>query len=240
MRIRIATWNVHSCVGTDGRLDPDRVADVIATLDADFVALQEVDSRAHRTGGVNQLALLERRLGLHALAGPCLIASDGDFGNALLSRQPAVAVSHIDLSIAGLEPRGAIDARFDQAGAQLRIVATHLGLSRHERRRQIARLNEALTGAAEDVDGAAATVLLGDFNEWRPGALSRVRIVGRRPAAISRVRSFPSRAPLLRLDRIMVEPQPSRFVPRARSAGPVRVASDHLPVVADLEWPEIA
>jgi len=233
VRIRAVSWNVHSCVGTDGVLDVARIADVLESLDADLIGLQEVDRRTEPILDLDQLAYLARRLDLHAIAGPNLIDHRGDFGNGLLSRLVPRRHDLIDLSVADREPRGAIDALFDVAGGALRVVVTHLGLGRVERAQQVRALRDHLTKPGDD----DPVVLLGDLNEWRPGWLTRSQLVARPFAVETGHRTWPSGRPLLRLDRILAAPHPERFDTRTVDHALARRASDHLPIVADLEWP---
>lgn len=243
-RLTLATYNVHGCVGADGRHDPGRVAAVLAELDADVVALQELAWQPD--AALNLLHDLAQRLGRHSIAGPTLLRRAGHFGNALLTRWPADAVTRIDLSLAGREPRGALDARLHTPATDLRVVATHLGLSPRERRLQTTALVAALGPPLDTAAlGATAgpgpvpdrrtpvTVLLGDLNEWflwgRP--LRRLhRHFGATPAPAT----FPARWPLLALDRIWVEPR-ERLLQLRRHRSPLaRQASDHLPLVAQI------
>lgn len=233
MRVRLVSWNVHSCVGTDGILDVARVADVLEPLGADVIGLQEVDRRTEPILDLDQLAYLSRRLDLHPIAGPNLIDHRGDFGNGLLARRVPRRHALVDLSVADREPRGAIDALYDFGGGVLRVVVTHLGLGRLERAQQIRTLRDHLRQPSE----AGAVVLLGDLNEWRPGWLTRARLVPEPFDVASRLRTWPSRRPLLRLDRILASPRPRRFESRTLGHATARRASDHLPLVADLEWP---
>src|SRR5437763_1299425 len=129
--IRIASYNIHGCVGVDRRFAPRRIAAVIAELDADIVALQEVESRRM---GINTLELLAAETGYDAIAGPVVVHANGDFGNGLLTRHEAVVVRRIDLGVARREPRGAIDVDLTVDGHPLRVLAAHLGLMPGERR----------------------------------------------------------------------------------------------------------
>ncbi|MEX2480055.1 MAG: endonuclease/exonuclease/phosphatase family protein, partial [Gammaproteobacteria bacterium] len=95
--LRLATYNIHSGIGRDGRCDLGRIAQVIGELAADVVALQEVDSQ-HDT--VDTLAFLSDQTGMTALAGPTLLRTDSTYGNALLTSKPLLQVQRIDLSFA--------------------------------------------------------------------------------------------------------------------------------------------
>ena len=123
----VATYNVHRCIGADGRHDPDRVAAVIRELDADVVGLQEVDAKPHIEAGLDQVVYLAEATGLTGIAGPTLTRHYGEYGNALLTRLPVRGATLLDLSVADREPRGAIDAEVDADGVRCRVLVTHLG-----------------------------------------------------------------------------------------------------------------
>jgi endonuclease/exonuclease/phosphatase family metal-dependent hydrolase len=226
--LRIASYNVHRCIGTDGRHDPDRVAAVLRELDADVIGLQEVACR-RGPGGVDQLAHLAHLTGLHAIAAPTVRAADAERGNALLTRWPVRAARFVDLSIERREPRGALDVTIEPDGAALRVVVTHLGLRGGDRRRQVAALLGLLRGTER-------LVLLGDFNEWFPAGVALRRLHGTLGRALA-VRSFPSRRPVFALDRIWVRPRVALSAFAAHRSLLARVASDHLPVWGMVVWP---
>lgn len=158
MRLVVATYNVHGCVGRDGRFDPGRTLEVLRGLDADVIALQELRWRPEEA--LHLLAEFGERLGYAALAGPTLMRPDGHFGNAILTRLAVRDVARVDLGVSGREPRGALDVRLDSGGAMLRVVATHLGLRPGERRLQARRLLDRIG------DPRMPVVLMGDLNEW--------------------------------------------------------------------------
>ena len=220
--IRIATYNVHSCIGVDRRRSPERIAKVISETNADVVALQEIS--AH--GDIDQLLFIARETGMHAISGPTRGIS---FGNALLTRFPPREVRRHDLSFPGSEPRGAIDVDLDLDGVVVRVVATHFGLTSRERHHQIDALSK-IVGRPE-----APLVLLGDFNEWFPRSKLFVRMhadgMPRHP------RTFPSWCPVFALDRIWAFPSNLVGQLRAHKSLSARLASDHLPVVADVSFP---
>jgi endonuclease/exonuclease/phosphatase family metal-dependent hydrolase len=221
----VASYNVHRCVGRDGRHDPGRVAKVIEELQADVIALQEVDYRYHIRRGVDQLRFLAEATGLESVWGPVLYGPrSGEYGNGLLTRHEVLAVRGIDLSVPRHQRRGALDVDLSVHGTRVRVVAAHLGLGLNERQTQVRRLLQAL----HDHDGAPL-VLLGDFNEWRPPSrpLRRLhRHFGRTPG----LRSFPSNFPLFALDRIWVQPRAALVAIEVHSSHWARRASDHLPV----------
>jgi len=230
MPIVVASYNVHRCVGGDGTFDPGRTLAVLRELDADAVALQELQWRPG--DAIHLLQELAQELGYAALPGPTLLRPDGHYGNAVLTRLPVRHTVSVDLSVPGREPRGALNALLETSAGPLRLVATHLGLRPYERRLQMRRLLALRRGHA------SAMVLLGDINEWflwgRPLRWLRARF-GRTPSP----RSFPARWPLLALDRIWVEPRSSLRQLRAHASPLARAASDHLPLRAVLELPPV-
>lgn len=228
-RVRVASYNVHIGIGRDGHFRPQRIADVICELGADIVALQEVQLGS---GAFNLLEYLQEATGMHAVAGPTHSRPlHGEYGNAVLTRHRIVSQRQLDLGVAGREPRGALDVVID-CGQPVRVLATHLGLRPWERREQVARLLEAL-GTEEGPQKPAATVLLGDINEWflwgRP--LRRLHRHFRSPPPR---RTFPASWPLLALDRIWVKPFSLLRRVQAHRSPAARAASDHLPIIADL------
>jgi endonuclease/exonuclease/phosphatase family metal-dependent hydrolase len=221
----VATYNVHRCVGQDGAERPDRVARVIEELDPDVLALQEVQGGPRAES--DHLARLARKSGLAAVQGATLHDGRGSYGNALLTRLPVRSVSRLDLSVPGVEPRGALDVDLD-AGGGLRVIATHLGLGRRERVQQVGRLLEALARRP-----GVPTLLLGDFNEWLPSrwVLRRLRRSLRPTPARP---TFPAQRPLLPLDRVWAGPGCEIGRSAVHRSELARIASDHLPVRAEV------
>jgi len=230
--LRVVSYNIHQCVGVDGRRDPARIAEVLRQLDADVVGLQEVDARPSLESPDSvQMDYLGRMLGLTAIPGPTIHRHDGTYGNALLTRLPVRDVRQIELTIYRREPRAALDVDLEWQGQIARVIVTHLGLLPGERRLQVKRLIAALGARHEDV-----VVLCGDINEWF-GVGRPLRWLHARLGRAGSVRTFPSFLPLFALDRIWVSPRcrlVSVFAPRGEHT---RAASDHLPLVADLALP---
>ncbi len=228
-RVKVASYNIHRCIGNDRQHDPGRIARVIQEIDADVIALQEVDSRPGADGEPVQMEFLAHLAHLHAISGPTMERRGGHYGNALLTRLPVREVRKLDLTVYQREPRGALDVELDAGGARLRVIATHLGLLPSERRQQVQRILQMVEEREED-----ATILLGDINEWF--------ILGRPlrwlHAAFGRGvsgRSYPARFPMLSLDRIWAKPTSALTRFRVHTSPLSRWASDHLPVVADID-----
>lgn len=242
--LRVMTYNTHSCGGMDGRVSPRRIARVIRQQSPDLIALQEIDHGRSRSRGEDQATLIAKELGYHVVF--CRTVSHGDkehYGHALLSRQPIEIVKVAPLPQADgswwPEARGALWARVEIDGTPVNIVTTHLGLSPRERVIQM----EALLGPdwLGPVIASEPVILCGDFN-LSPGSpayrlamkkLSDVQAgrVGHRPLA-----TFTSARPMLQLDHIFVSAHfdtHRAFVPRNDLT---RLASDHLPLLADLSF----
>lgn len=228
--IVVASYNIHRCFGTDRKYLPERIVDVLRALDADVIALQEVDMRL-LADDRHQLDYLAAELGMHRIAGPNIQDHRGVFGNALLTRYPVRKMRLLDLSVRRFEPRGAIFAHLDIDGRDLLAVATHLGLNAAERRLQVRKLLHALAGEPPD----EPVILMGDCNEWKPnhGAL---RGLNRRFGQSMMPRTFPSRFPLLPLDRIWVSPHSGLRRAAVYATPLARLASDHLPLRAEIAW----
>jgi endonuclease/exonuclease/phosphatase family metal-dependent hydrolase len=226
--LRIASYNVHTYTGLDFRRDPERIAAVIRSLDADIVSLQEVLSDPGASPS-SQLRFLAEKTGMHmAVAGPTIWKADGQYGNALLSRFPITRVRLHDISLGAFEPRGIIDADIRVGDQTVRVLATHFGLWPMERNRQALRLLEILPE-----NPSQPLIVMGDMNCWAPGSPVLRRLQERlgKPATLP---SYPAPLPLFPLDRIWIKAAGYRLgveAPRSRLA---RIASDHLPLVATI------
>ncbi|MBS1150225.1 MAG: hypothetical protein H6Q89_1923 [Myxococcaceae bacterium] len=225
MSLTVASYNVHRFVGTDGVRDVRRMARVVRGLQADVVALQEV---AFEPGDDQPRELLAELPEYQAISAPIQRRDRVRQGNVLLTRLPIVSSRRISLDFEGHEPRTAIDARLETTGRPLRVVATHLGLRPRERRFQVRMILERVEG-----DEQAVTVLLGDFNEWflagRP-----LRWLHQRFGWAAAVATFPAWLPVFKLDRVWVHPPTALERLSAVTTEVARVASDHLPVVAQV------
>ena len=221
--LRLASYNLRKCRGTDGLRAPGRILDVINTMDADVVALQEADMRL----GARPAALPARMIDTHtdfiALPLNTSPVSLGWHGNAILLRKGTVAEATHRLSLPGLEPRGAVAV--DVPG--LRIVGVHLGLLRSSRQKQL----HAILDQLHAFDNRP-TVILGDFNEWSAHrGLDPLRATF---DILAPGRSFHAARPMAALDRIALTEGLEM-----RDAGVMetvlsRRASDHLPIWADV------
>ena len=229
-RYCVASYNIHRCIGQDRRQDPVRVAAVIAEIRADIVGLQEVESGFGARDDARQLEYVARQTDYHCVAGVTMERADSHYGNGLLTRLNVRQVRRHDLSVPGREPRGVLDVTLESTGPGLRVLVTHLGLTLRERRRQAS----IITSLAE-AEHERPVLVLADFNEWLPWgiALHRMnRCFGKTPS----VRTFPSAWPLFRLDRAWVRPRKALRALWVHDTRLAREASDHLPLVAQLEF----
>lgn len=225
--LKAATYNVHKCVGMDTRYDPERVASVIREIGSDLIGLQEVDNRpGERLSG--QMDYLAKATGYTALHGPTIRRVDGHYGNVLLTRWPVLESRAIDLNVHGREPRGAIDALILVRSVEVRVIVAHLGLGAAERWDQICRL-----AAVIREKGDALLLLLGDMNEWYPKSRG-LHLLHRYMGKSLTIPSYPAWCPFLSLDRIWVRPKGSLLRVKSHVTPRSRIASDHLPVVAEI------
>lgn len=233
MEISIATYNIHRCIGTDGIQDHRRTVRVLDELNADVVALQEVETIDD--GEPDFVRTLHQTRECHVIPGHTLFKDNAHYGNMLLTTLPVLDSRKIDISHPGREPRGAIAALLDADNSPMLVIATHLGLRPAERRYQVDRLRRELEHH-ELWERAETRILLGDFNEWHRWGRALRRIRDWFGDAPSR-RSFPSSRPLLALDRFWIKPIDALREIHSHRTHNSRRASDHLPVRAVLQTP---
>jgi endonuclease/exonuclease/phosphatase family metal-dependent hydrolase len=226
MRMRVASYNIHRGFGKDKRYDPGRILRVLQELQADIVALQEVDLLGPDRDQI--LPWLAENTKMIPVAGPVRSLAEGHYGNALLTKFPVEQVRQCDLSIGRHEPRGALDVDMNWHGRSIHVVNTHLGLWPRERPLQAKKLLELFA-----VDRRELTILMGDLNEWHVWgkSLRVLRGVFGRPAAPP---TFPAGWPILSLDRIWACPTQALLTVHAHRSRESLVASDHLPVHAEI------
>ncbi|HWL48188.1 MAG TPA: endonuclease/exonuclease/phosphatase family protein, partial [Sphingomonadaceae bacterium] len=225
-----ASYNMRKAMGTDRRRDPRRTIDVLRELNADVIALQEADRRF----GSRMSALPPDLLAEHSPYRPVPFdvrpGGIGWHGNALLVRESTEILDWAVLDLPAFEPRGAVMADLRIDGVALRIVGMHLDLSGLVRRRQA----RAVIAHVEARRPQLPTVLMGDLNEWMArGGCLREFLFHYRVAPTGR--SFHSRRPVARLDRIIVSPELTLRACGVHHSSAAARASDHLPI-----WARIA
>ncbi len=227
MNLRLASYNVHKCLGLDRRRAPARIVKIVNALQADIVALQEVDRRLAPRPAALSRALVERETDFivpdFALEGPSL----GWHGQTILVRRGLKVGAIRRIALPGLEPRGAILTEIEASPGVIRVVGVHLGLIRRFRTMQLAAIRAALSRRA-----ALPTAIIGDFNDWSMqggaealGADFRLHTPGL---------SFPAAAPMAALDRVALGPGLHLRDAGVHRVAPAHIASDHLPVWADI------
>jgi endonuclease/exonuclease/phosphatase family metal-dependent hydrolase len=231
--LRVVTYNIHRCRGMDRRVRPERIAALLATIDADIVALQEVVGPG--LSGPGHAEELGAALGMGWIMAPARELRRHQFGNVILSRLPIREHARIDLSWKTCEARCAQRVEVDLGGSGLlHVYNAHLGTALLERRYQAPRLADWIL----DRRVHGPKILLGDFNEWGRGLVAdtlaeRLSSVDLYPH-LRRRRTYPGFFPVLHLDHIYfsgaIEIRRVEL-PRSRLA---LVASDHLPLVADI------
>jgi len=239
---RIVTYNVHRCVGNDRRLDVARVAQVLAELEPDIVALQELDVGRARTGGVDQAHEIARRLDMACHFNAALTVEEERYGDAILTVFPERLVQAAPLPghpmIRALEPRGALWVEVEIDGKTVQVINTHLGLVPKEQQIQASWL--AGPSWLQHPRCQGASILLGDFNATATSVVYRT-LIGRLSAArglsprSSPTATFPAALPVLRIDHLFVSPEIKVLDVFAPFTPLVRAASDHLPLVMDFE-----
>ncbi len=226
-RLRLASYNIQKAVGVDFRRDPMRILDVVNGLDADVVALQEVDKRLGERPSVLCRRYIEEETDFRIAPLSRNEVSLGWHGNAMLVHKDhaVLDVAHIDLP--GLEPRGAVRVDVQTETGPMAVIGAHLGLMRYYRRMQLATIRAHLGDSPE------RAVVMGDFNEW---SLDR----GLEPLAedfelISPGNSFHAARPIAGLDRMALGAEVSFYDAGVEESQLASRASDHLPIWVDVD-----
>lgn len=228
--MKVASYNIHKCRGTDGRVQPGRIVEVLAEIGPELVALQEVDHRFGKRMGLLDPEAVRREAGLHLLAQSDAPDGHGWHGNALLVAREPKSYRRLRMQLPGVEPRGAIVAELDFGDGPFRVIAAHFGLLRRSRVSQANALLAMFSRLAP-----MPTILLGDLNEWRRGRRSSLSVFEPLFGEPRPIPSFPSRRPMFPLDRIFGWPSGLIKHLAVHDTPLARKASDHLPLVAEVD-----
>ena len=239
--IRVMSYNVHSCVGMDSRIAPERIARVIARYRPDVVALQEIDVGKPRTLGMDQAELIAKKLQMQVHFSPAIQFSEEEYGNAILTYLPIERTRKGSLGTASKrpagEPRGVQWLTLDVDGLEVQILNTHLGVFAAQRKVQVDELlSKRWLGHAEC---QGPTILCGDFNATPQSrsmlALKDVLTDAQALAGLKQLNTFAGRLPTICIDHILVRNIATVSNVLVPNTEMTRVASDHLPLVVDIE-----
>jgi endonuclease/exonuclease/phosphatase family metal-dependent hydrolase len=241
LKIKAMTYNVHSCIGRNGKASISRIAEVIATYNPDLIALQELDIGLSRSGIMDQTLIIAEYLKMNYHFHPSIKIEKGQYGNAALSKYPLCLIKTGQLPTLPdkkkIEKRGAIWTEIEIADYKIQFINTHLGLNRKERLAQI----DTLLGREwlKHPSCHPPIIFCGDLNAL-PGSpvykkIQEILSDTQRSVIIKRPKkTWPSRFPFRRIDYIFVSRDiivNKVFVPRTSQ---VRNASDHLPLIVEL------
>jgi endonuclease/exonuclease/phosphatase family metal-dependent hydrolase len=240
-KLRVATYNVHGCVGVDRQRSEARIAEVIAQLSVDIIGLQELDFSRRRSAGVDQTRMIAEQLGWHSYFHPAMRRDDEHYGNAVLSRYPLTFRRAVELP--GTAPffcrenRAAIEMNVETNLGIVHVINTHLGLGMRERLLQAQLFASAEWQAA--IAGDAPLILLGDFNSLPGSRPHRALAQSLRDArelvqTMRPIRTFPTWFPALAVDHIFVNAALQPLSLTVHRSPVARIASDHFPLVAEL------
>jgi endonuclease/exonuclease/phosphatase family metal-dependent hydrolase len=241
MQIRMVSYNIHKCVGgLDRRYDPDRVRETVQHYAPDLLLLQEVAQKSARFNHDTQVERLGDQLGLRHRTYFTNVRwrRRGEYGNAILSRFPLTHTSNIDVTVPPKKVRSVLHARFRVRLGKVRtrtlhVFNLHLGLSGAERKLQLRKFLDSHPFAG--LDRRTPVIVAGDFNDvW--GTLGRKLL---RPAGFrgmgNPVKTFPAYRPFRALDSIYVRGNVEILNVYPSHLGIAKQASDHLPLIAELE-----
>lgn len=227
--LKVATYNIRKAVGLDQRRDPARILAVLNEIDADIIALQEVDRRYGARATALPLAMIDAETPWVPVSLDFRPSAIGWHGNAILVRKGTEIRHAQPIKLPTLEPRGAVAAELCINGKYLRIIGVHLDLSGLWRRRQM----KAILSHIDHCPRHMPTIMMGDFNQWSDrGALSELAFHHHR--LVQTPKSFHSARPVARLDRIIVSRDIEVEENGCHLSALSRQASDHLPVWARL------
>jgi endonuclease/exonuclease/phosphatase family metal-dependent hydrolase len=230
--LRIVTYNIHRCRGMDGRTVPQRAVDVLAGLQADIIALQEVIGPGSE--GMGQAEEIAAQLGMTPVMAPVRLLRGRPYGNAIIGRFPVGGHHRHDLTWRGRESRGCQRVDLEVGKGVLHVYNVHLGTALLERRAQAVHLARILDAPT----AGEPCVMLGDFNEWLRGPATRVLTERLQSLDLTgflkRRRTYPGVLPFLHLDHIYYRGEVEMLSAELKRTRKALIASDHLPLVADL------
>lgn len=225
----VASYNIQKSIGTDFRRRPARIFAVLNEINADVVALQEVDRRFGERISSLPPEAIAAETNYEPVPFGVRQQSLGWHGNTILVRRGTRVLDHRTLELPVLEPRGAVVADVEIRGLAIRVVGMHLGLVGIWRKRQA----EAVLRQLGALERRLPTVMMGDLNEWsiNGGCLRHFAL---RHQMAEPGPSFPSPRPVMRFDHIIASHDLAIKATGVHMTRRSRRASDHLPVWAEL------
>ncbi len=240
MEYKFVTYNIHKAIGNDRKYRPERIVEILRELDADFIALQEVDHNVPRSSNEDLAKLLAEALEMQYALGLNVKLSRGAYGNATLSKHPIVGSRNMNITWGIKKRRGCLVTHIQlPKKKELVIFNIHLGLAAFERMFQIKRVldSHSLTGLKH-----LPQIILGDTNDHNHRLTPVMESAGFHDTVNGETghHTFPSftprsMRPLLRLDKIFFNDQLAVTDHKVVVNSRTRVASDHLPLTASLK-----
>lgn len=245
LSIKLLTLNTHKgFTSFNRRFVLQELREAVRGVAADVVCLQEVIGEHHRHArrvrhwpAVSQYEYLADSIWPEFAYGRNAVYTKGHHGNAVLSKFPIRQYRNHDISVGTRERRGLLHCELTvpARATPVHVICTHLSLVESSRQQQLQQLGTLLRTA---IPPDAPLIVAGDFNDWRlRGHTSLVRLTALKEAFVelggAAARSFPSRWPLLRLDRIYYQNLHLRSA-LVHARQPWSQLSDHLALSVEL------
>ena len=246
MLIRVLSYNIHRAIGVDRLFRPERIARIINHHQADIVLLQEVDVGVPRSRNLHLAQEMAEAAGYHHFTtGLNVRLFKGKYGNATLSKFPIISSSNINLTVGKRKARGCLHSTIavkspNDTSQNIEVFNLHLGLSSQERVRQVGLLinSDEFRSLAPN----SPCLVGGDLNDWRTllapiftEILNFKCATNHSSGYHNPYLTYPSFSPTGGLDKIFFR-GPLTLINRKRCwMGITRLASDHLPVIAEFE-----
>ncbi len=233
-QLRVLSYNIHHGAGTDQKIDLERIARTIRSVDPDLVLLQEVDRKVTRSGSIDQASQLAELTGLQAIFGANINLQGGQYGNALLTRLPLI--DHQNHQLPNLdqgEQRGLTEAKVWFFGRPLKVFGTHFDHRRDDRERVASAIavNERVSATAD-----VPAILAGDINATRETTVLKT-LAKQWTIAGPELPTIPSSNPNRQIDFIFYRPSNHWKVIETKVLNEP-IASDHRPIFSILQWTE--
>jgi endonuclease/exonuclease/phosphatase family metal-dependent hydrolase len=240
---KVLTFNIHHGIGVDKKLDLNRIAQLLNSLDADIIGINEVDRFfSKRSDFEDQARFLAKELNYEHIFGPAVTMEAKDrkearqFGNALLTRLPIIDSKNypFDFLPKVIEDRALLEVKLDTGGRELTVFVTHLSLALFQHRKQSSFILHKIRA----VEGPA--LVMGDWNmtpasrTWKDVNEQLKDVWMDVQSGISGGHTFPSRRPFRRLDYIFINQYLEAVSCEVVTSK--REVSDHLPFMGTVRY----